>query len=60
MLGGCVSFTVIVNMHAALLPAISATVQVTVVVPTGKNEPDPGEHIGAPIIGQLSETVGGG
>jgi hypothetical protein len=60
IVGGCVSFTVIVNVQVAVLPDASATVQVTVVVPFGKNEPDAGEHIGAPTIGQLSETVGAG
>ena len=54
------SLTVTVNVQLAVLPDMSATVHVTVVVPLGKNEPDAGEHMGAPTIGQLSETVGGG
>jgi hypothetical protein len=66
--------TVTVNMQVAELPAQSQAVQVTVVVPTVKVEPDggvqevtPGMHIplgvagrGAQLIGQLSVTVGGG
>lgn len=60
IVGGCVSLTVIVNVHVAVLPDESATVQVTVVVPFGKNEPDAGEQTGAPTPGQLSETVGAG
>jgi len=55
-----VSFTVTVKVHVAVLPDASATVQVTVVVPTGKNEPEAGTHAGTPTPGQLSETVGGG
>jgi len=60
IVGGCVSFTVMVNVQVAVLPDESATVQVTVVVPFGKKEPEAGEHIGAPTPGQLSETVGAG
>ena len=60
IVGGCVSLTVTVKVQLAVLPDESATVQVTVVVPTGKNEPEAGEHVGAPTPGQLSETVGGG
>ena len=40
MVGGCVSLTVTVNVQVG--PA--ELVQVTVVVPTGKNEPDAGLH----------------
>ena len=59
--GGCVSCTVTVNMQlpSGLEADASETVQVTVVVPTGKADPDAGEHIGAPTPGQLSDTVGG-
>jgi hypothetical protein len=60
IVGGCVSFTVIVNVQLAVLPDESATVQVTVVVPFGKNDPDAGEHTGVPTPGQLSDTVGAG
>jgi hypothetical protein len=58
--GGCVSLTVTVNEHVAVLPEASVTVQVTVVVPTAKVEPDAGEQIGDPTPGQLSLTVGAG
>ncbi len=60
IIGGCVSLTVMVKVQLAVLPDESATVQVTVVVPTGKNEPDAGKQIGVPTPGQLSDTVGGG
>jgi hypothetical protein len=51
MVGGCVSLTVTVNVHITL-----ETVQVTVVVPTGKNEADAGEHVTVPH----SPVVSGG
>ena len=44
IVGGCVSMTVMVKAQLAVLPEASATEQVTVVVPTGKNDPDAGEH----------------
>jgi hypothetical protein len=40
IVGGCVSLTVTVNVQ--LGPAV--VVQVTVVVPTGKNDPEAGEQ----------------
>jgi hypothetical protein len=58
--GGCVSLTVTVNVQLAVLADESDTLQVTVVVPFGKNDPEAGEHTGAPTPGQLSETVGAG
>src|SRR5262249_46294563 len=42
--GGGGSGTVTVNVCCALLPAASWAPQVTVVVPTGKNEPEAGAH----------------
>jgi len=60
IVGGCVSLTVTVNVQVAVLLEESLTVQVTVVVPLGKNEPEAGEQPGAPTPGQLSLTVGGG
>jgi hypothetical protein len=42
--GACVSLTVTVNMQ--LGPAVD--VHVTVVVPTGKDDPDCGEHVMVP------------
>ena len=52
MTGGWVSLTVTVNVQVG-----PAAVHVTVVVPTGKNEPDAGEHTTAP---QVPVVVGGG
>ena len=48
--GGCVSLTVTVNVHveSGLLGLLSEAVQVTVVVPTGKNEPLAGEQVTVP------------
>ena len=56
--GGCVSFTVTVNVQELLWPRSSDTLQVTVVVPTGKNVPLAGEHVAAPGVEQLLDTVG--
>lgn len=51
------SLTVTVNEQLAVLPDVSVAVQVTVVVPFGKLEPDPGvQAVVAP--GQLSLVVG--
>ncbi len=38
--GAVLSTTVTAKLHAAVLPAASVAVQVTVVVPTEKNEPE--------------------
>ena len=51
--------TVTVKAQVLGLPPASVTVQVTVVVPGGKLEPDAGVQMGVPTPGQLSETVGG-
>jgi hypothetical protein len=51
MLGGCVSLIVMVNEQ--LGPDV--VLQVTVVVPTGKNEPDAGEQVTVP---QPADAVG--
>jgi hypothetical protein len=56
--GACVSLTVTVKLHEAVLLAASLTVQLTVVVPFGKNEPAAGEQVTAPTPGQLSVAVG--
>jgi hypothetical protein len=58
MLGSCVSLTVTVKLQVARLPDESVTLQVTVVVPLGKNEPEAGEQTGVPGVAQLSVTVG--
>ena len=58
IVGGCVSFTVTVNVQLALLLDASATLQETVVVPFANDDPDAGAQIGVPTPGQLSLTVG--
>ena len=58
--GGCVSFTVTVNVQLFTLFAPSATVHVTGVVPFGKEDPLAGVQVGLPTFGQLSVTVGAG
>jgi hypothetical protein len=60
--GGCVSFTVTVKEHVAVLPAPSVAVQVTVVRPTGNVEPDTGEQttVGDPqlsVADAVNETT---
>jgi hypothetical protein len=47
------------KLQEAVLPEASVAVHVTVVVPTGKIEPDGGMHA-VVTPGQLSEAVGGG
>ena len=51
--GGCVSFTVIVNVQLGL----AVVAQVTVVVPFGKKEPDAGVQVTTP---QVPVVVGAG
>src|SRR5438477_26888 len=46
IVGPCVSFTVTVKVHCG--PAV--VVQVTIVVPTGKNDPDAGLHATVPKL----------
>ena len=57
--GNSVSFTLMVNVHVAVLPDASVTVHVTVVVPTGKNDPDAGVEVTVKP-GQLSAACGPG
>jgi hypothetical protein len=57
MVGGCVSLTVTVNEHVPVPPEPSVAVQVTVVAPTGKTEPEAGVQMMV-TPGQLSPTVG--
>jgi len=52
--------TVTVNWQLAVFELPSMTLQLTVVVPAGNNEPDAGEQIGVPTPEQLSLTVGAG
>lgn len=58
IVGFCASLTVTVNEHIPSLPAASMTRQVTVVMPTGKLDPDAGEQVTAPVPEQLSPAVG--
>ena len=57
--GGSVSTTVTVKLQLAVSPAASVAVQVTVVVPTGKVEPEAGLHEQL-TPGQLSVAVHAG
>ena len=54
IVGGCVSFTVTENEQA---PPPTELLQLTVVVPFGKNEPDAGEHVTVPHV---HEVLGAG
>ena len=54
--GGCVSFTVTVKLHDAMLPEVSVAVAVTVVVPFGNAVPDGGFDTTI-TPGQLSVAV---
>src|SRR5436190_11426332 len=55
MVGGCVSLTITVCGQVALLPWLSVTVQITVLVPTGKSAGALFVMVTGP---QLSDTVG--
>jgi len=55
--GGWVSLTVTVNEQVLMLLEASVALQVTVVVPFGKNDPDAGLQV-VPAPEQLSVTVG--
>jgi hypothetical protein len=55
--GFWLSVTVTVNEQLPSLPAASVALHVTVVVPTGNEEPDAGSHVTAPTPGQLSVAV---
>src|SRR5436853_6771702 len=48
IVGACSSSTVTVNEQKAALPAASVAVQLTVVVPFGKNDPVVGEQAAGP------------
>ena len=51
------SNTLIIKLHMVVLPEVSVAVQVTVVVPAGKVEPDGGTQTTV-TPGQLSVAVG--
>ena len=53
IVGGCVSLTVMVKVHGGPVEGV----QVTVVVPFGKNEPEAGEQVTVP---QVPVVVGAG
>jgi len=55
--GGCISFTVTVKEHVALLLEESVAVQVTVVTPCGKVLPEGGEQVAVIVPSQLSFAV---
>jgi hypothetical protein len=55
--GACVSLTVTEKEHVAVFIDASVVVHVTVVVPTGKVEPEAGTHA-AVAPGQLSVAAG--
>jgi hypothetical protein len=57
IVGAFVSLTVTVKLQLASLLAASLTVQVTVVTPLGKTEPDEGAQVGVPTPEQLSLAV---
>jgi len=57
MLGACVSFTVIVKVHDAVLPTPSVAVHVTVVVPFANVAPEAGKQFTVGLE-QLSVAVG--
>src|SRR5687767_531656 len=59
IVGAWVSLTVTEKLQVAWLPPTSVAVQVTWVVPTGKNEPEDGEQV-AVAPGVLSLTCGFG
>src|SRR5438045_2802584 len=58
IVGACASSTVTVKAQDDALPAASVAVQLTVVVPFGKNEPVVGEQTAGPASAQLSLTIG--
>ena len=57
MVGGCVSVTVTVKLQLAVLPEVSVAVQVTVVVPLEKVDPEGGLQL-VVTPEQLSAAVG--
>ena len=58
MVGDSASLTVTVKVHIPIFPAASRLVQVTVVVPTGKNDPLGGLQTTVKDDVQLSEAEG--
>jgi hypothetical protein len=58
MVGGVTSLTVTVNVQVLVLGTVSVAVQVTVVTPFGKVEPDVGEQVTLRVPSQLSLAIG--
>jgi hypothetical protein len=57
--GGVVSTTCTIKLvGVALFPCVSAAVQVTVVLPKGKVDPEAGEHVATPAPSTASEVAG--
>ena len=56
--GFSVSVTVTVKVEVEVLPAASVAVQVTVVGPKSKVDPEAGEQLTVGVPGQLSVAVG--
>jgi hypothetical protein len=54
IIGGVVSTTVTVKLQLLLLPLASVVVQVTVVVPSGKSEPEAGTQATVGLVSQTS------
>src|ERR1043165_2924474 len=57
IVGNCVSRTMTVNVQVLLLPAVSTATFVTVVVPTGNEDPLAGVLFWLATLPQLSEAV---
>ena len=51
------SLTVTVNEHVLVLPALSEAVQVTVVTPETKVEPEGGWHVTVALVSHASVAV---
>jgi hypothetical protein len=56
--GFCVSVTVTVKVQVPVLGTVSVAVQVTVVTPLAKVEPEAGTHVTVRAPSQLSVAVG--
>ena len=58
--GAAAGRTVTVKLHVAALPCASMAVQVTVFVPSGKNDPEGGTQASETMLPQLLVAVGAG
>jgi hypothetical protein len=57
IVGGVVSTTVMINDAELVWPALSVAVQVTIVTPNGKTEPEGGLHVGVSNPSSTSSAV---